>query len=228
MTQVCSLPSSTASASKVSEEKRLPKGIHIVGADRELAPRVEKVSHGEDTAIPWGYIFIHHLAAEKFVRIINTQSFEGSFHPKCFIHRTVSYRHKSSGKGIMREERPTISGLVFLQGSTTQLRTFLSVNFPQYHLVRNCMTGLPASIPDSIMRPFMKVMDTEPERITFLRDPFIKFAKKHIRLRVLTGLFQGQEGYVVRVDRDRQLVMNLGGYAVAISNVHNEWFEVAE
>ncbi|MCM1515880.1 MAG: hypothetical protein NC080_05625, partial [Paraprevotella sp.] len=74
----------------------------------------------------------------------------------------------------------------------------------------------------------MTVMESEPERVTFLRDPFIKFAKDHVRLRVLTGLFKGQEGYVVRVKRDRQLVMDLGGYAVAIRNVHNEDFEVAE
>ena len=228
MTQVCSLPSSAAGAGVVCDERRLPKGIHIVGADSESAPRVERISRHESTDAPWGYIFIHHLAAEKFGRILDTHTFDGGFRPRCFIHRTIIYRRKPTGKGVMREEKPSISGLVFLQGTTRQLRAFLSDNFPQYHLVRNCMTGEPASIADSVMRPFMKVMDTEPQRVTFLRDPFIKFAQKHIRLRVLTGLFQGQEGYVVRVDRDRRLVMDLGGYAVAISNVHNEWFEVAE
>lgn len=45
---------------------------------------------------------------------------------------------------------------------------------------------------------------------------------------LLTGPFKGQEGYVVRVNRDRQLVMDLGGYAVAISRVHREDFEVVE
>ncbi len=78
------------------------------------------------------------------------------------------------------------------------------------------------------MKPFMRLMDTEPERVTFLRDPFLKFAKDHVKLRVLTGPFKGQEGYVVRVNRDRQLVMDLGGYAVAISRVHREDFEVVE
>ena len=71
-------------------------------------------------------------------------------------------------------------------------------------------------------------MESEPERITFLRDPFVKFSKDHVKLRVLTGIMAGQEGYVVRILRDRQLVMDLGGYAVAISNVHKEDFEIAE
>lgn len=74
----------------------------------------------------------------------------------------------------------------------------------------------------------MHVMQTEPERVTFLRDPFIKFAQDHVKLRILTGIMAGQEGYVVRILKNRQLVMDFGGYAVAINNVHNEDFEIAE
>ena len=90
------------------------------------------------------------------------------------------------------------------------------------------MTGEPASIRNSVMKPFMKVVESEPERITFLRDPFVKFAKDHVKLRVLSGILAGQEGYVVRILRDRKLVMDFGGNAVAISDVHNEYFEIAE
>lgn len=78
------------------------------------------------------------------------------------------------------------------------------------------------------MRPFMKIMKDEPNRVTFLRDPFIKFANGHVKLRVLTGILAGQEGYIVRILRDRRLVMDFGGNAIAISNVHNEDFEIAE
>lgn len=90
------------------------------------------------------------------------------------------------------------------------------------------MDGTPASIKDSVMRPFMQVMESEPERITFLRDPFVKFAKDHVKLRVLTGIMAGRVGYVVRILKNRQLVMDFGGYAVAINDVHNEDFEIAE
>ena len=78
------------------------------------------------------------------------------------------------------------------------------------------------------MRTFIHIMKEEPERVTFLRDPFVKFAQDHVKLRILTGSLAGQEGYVVRILRNRQLVMNIGGYAVAINNVHNEDFEIAE
>ena len=76
--------------------------------------------------------------------------------------------------------------------------------------------------------PFHENHERGSERVTFLRDPFEKFAKDHVKLRVLTGVLKGQEGYIVRILRDRQLVMEFGGYAVAISNVHREDFEIAE
>ena len=234
MTQVSSLPSSTADANDRYHDKRLPKGIHIVGADDESVSKVggtpkNEEGNNKEKELPWGYIFIQHMSAEKFEDRLETRKLEeGEFKPKCFIHRTTHYKKKPNGKGIMKEDKPTVSGLVFLQGRTEQLRSFLIHNFPQYYLVNDCSTGKPAVIADSKMRPFMKIANEEPERITFLRDPFVKFAKEHVRLRVLTGILAGQEGYVVRILRDRQLVMDFGGNAVAISNVHNEDFEIAE
>ena len=225
MTQVCSLSSSATSVNDVYNNKRLPKGIHIVETGGESVPKVRNISKNE---LPWGYIFIQHMSAMAFEKKLATRMTVGDFKPKCFVHRTIKYRKKTKDKGIVRAEVPTVSGLVFLQGTTRQLKSFLIHNYPQYFLVNDCSTGKPASIPDSIMQPFMAVMENESERVTFLRDPFVKFAKDHVKLRVLTGLFKGLEGYVIRIDRDRQFVMNIGGYAVAFSNVHNEDFEIAE
>ena len=228
MTQVCSLPSSTADVNDKYHDKRLPKGIHVVWTDKKSAQKVEGISSSEETETPWGYLFIQHFAAEKLEKRLEEERLSDGSVPKCFIHRTVCYKRKPNGKGVMKEEKPSVSGLVFLQGKTEYLKVFLQKNFPQYHLVNNCMTGKPASIKDSVMRPFMKVVESEPERVTFLRDPFVKFARDHVKLRVLTGILAGQEGYVIRILRDRQLVMDFGGNAIAISNVHNEDFEIAE
>ena len=228
MTQDSSLSSSAADVNDMCNDKRLPKGIHIVEADKKSASKVEGMSISEESEAPWGYLFIQHFAAGKFDKILEKGNFIGDFVPKCFIHRTIDYKRKANGKGIIKKEKPSVSGLVFLQGEVKDLKIFLQNNFPQYHLVNNCMTGEPASIKNSVMKPFMRVMESEPERVTFLRDPFVKFAKDHVKLRVLTGILAGQEGYVVRILKNRQLVMDLGGYAVAISNVHKEDFEIAE
>ncbi len=179
--------------------------------------------------MPWGYLFIHNKTAEAFEKemcVYNERNSHSAI--PCFIHRSFKYRQKNENGGVKKELKPTISGLVFLQGRTRNLQDFLKEYYPQYHLVNDRSKHQPASIADRVMKPFMTVLKDNPERVTFLRDPFEKFAKDHVKLRVLTGIFVGCEGYIVRIDRDRQLVFNFGGYAVAIRGVHKEDFEVIE
>lgn len=153
MTQVCSLLSSTADVNDKDNNKRLPKGINIVGTDGKSGPRVEGMPASEKEDTPWGYLFIQHFAAESFDRKLEVLRQSEGFVPRCFIHRSVTYKRRPNGKGVMKEEKPSVSGLVFLQGETRDLQTFLQNYFPQYHLVNNCATGRPASIPHSIMTP---------------------------------------------------------------------------
>lgn len=222
------------------QNKRLPNGIHITESDWKSGPGIEGMPVSEDenssikrTAaendIPWGYILIHNKQVEPFRKQVDAYNLS---HPedghKCFVHYSYKYKQKEHGRGFIKKQMPTINGLVFLQGISSDLQTFLRNNYPQYHLINNCSTGKPAIIENRVMQPFMQAVNTHPENVTFLRDPFEKFAKDHIKLRVLTGIFKGLEGYIVRIDRDRQLVMEFGGYAVAIRGVHREDFEVVE
>lgn len=71
----------------------------------------------------------------------------------------------------------------------------------------------------------MRVAETEPERLRFLLRPFVYYSKNRTLLRIVTGEYAGLEGYVIRIARDRKLVMDVGGMAVALSGVHAERFE---
>jgi len=235
MTQDCLDSLSTAGVSQ-----RLPKGIRIIGAEKLSAPKVEGISRRERIFVypdpsqqpsSWSYLFLQHMAARSFQRWLEDYNADGSHERQpFFVHQSFrySYKNKETQRGVKKELCPSVSGLVFLQGTVSRLRHFLSDYFPHYHLVNDCSLGSPASIPDEVMRPFMNVMTSHPDQVTFLRDPFVKFAKDHVLLRVLTGPFTGYEGYIVRIDRDRQLVFDLGGYAVALRGVHQEDFEVVE
>ena len=181
MTQVCSLPSSTADVNDTYHNKRLPKGIHVIRSDEKSARKVEAISHSDHTeALPWGYLFIQHYAAEKFEKTLRTAQFEGDFIPRCFIHRTVSFKNKPNGKGVVKVERPSVSGLVFLQGHTTDLRNFLQKYYPQYHLVNNCMNGQPASIKDSIMQPRARNLSARPLHQVCTRPRKVARLNRHI------------------------------------------------
>ena len=78
------------------------------------------------------------------------------------------------------------------------------------------------------MQPFMRIVETSPERIRFLLHPYHYYARNRILLRITTGEMAGLEGYIIRIDRDRRLVMDIGGMSVAISGVHAEHFEEVE
>jgi hypothetical protein len=209
---------------------RIPNGIHITEPVIHTGSVVEKCADVNGVvekdkpkkALSWCYLFIHHSKVAAFAEKLSKDKVNH------FIHKTVEYQRRKQSRGIQAIEKPTVNGLVFLQGTPRTLQTYLNENFENRYLVKNCSTRLPAVIPDSVMQPFMRVMETSPERIRFLLHPFQYYAGGNIKLRITSGFLAGLEGYVIRIDRDRRLVMDVGGMSVAISGVHCETFEVVK
>lgn len=188
--------------------------------------------------VPWSYLFIRKRDAEYFSLKAET---EGGF--RTFIHRTIvtdasgkSEKGKPNGSAQDRdgttatatEGRPTISGLIFIQGKTKVIRKYLWERFPQYHLVNDCSTRKAAVIPDSVMQPFMRIANTDPSRIRFLVNPLTHYAEGNTLVEIMTGPLAGLQGYIIRIDRDRKLVIGVGDMTVAIGGVHKENFEKVE
>lgn len=187
--------------------------------------------------VPWSYLFIRKRDAEYFSLKAET---EGGF--RTFIHRTIvtdasgkSEKGKPNGSAQDREAsngttegRPTISGLIFIQGKTKVVKKYLWERFPQYHLVNDCSTRKAAVIPDSVMQPFMRIANTDPSRIRFLVNPLTHYAEGNTLVEIMTGPLAGLQGYIIRIDRDRKLVIGVGDMTVAIGGVHKENFEKVE
>lgn len=186
---------------------------------------------------PWSYLFIRNRDAENFSLKAET---EGGF--KTFVHRTIitdapgkPTKGKPNGSAQDREAsngttegRPTISGLIFIQGKTKVIRRYLWERFPQYHLVNDCSTRKAAVIPDSVMQPFMRIAGTDPSRIRFLVNPLTHYAEGNTLVEIMTGPLAGLQGYIIRIDRDRKLVIGVGDMTVAIGGIHKENFEKVE
>lgn len=186
---------------------------------------------------PWSYLFIRNRDAENFSLKAET---EGGF--RTFIHRTIitdesgkPTKGKPNGSAQDREAsngttegRPTISGLIFIQGKTKVIKKYLWERFPQYHLVNDCSTRKAAVIPDSVMQPFMRIAGTDPSRIRFLVNPLTHYAEGNTLVEIMTGPLAGLQGYIIRIDRDRKLVIGVGYMTVAIGGVHKENFEKVE
>lgn len=198
----------------------------------------EAIHHQSQAPAPWSYLFIRKRDAEYFSLKAET---EGGF--RTFIHRTIvtdasgkSTKGKPNGSAQDRdgttatvtEGRPTISGLIFIQGKTKVIRKYLWERFPQYHLVNDCSTRKAAVIPDSVMQPFMRIANTDPSRIRFLVNPLTHYAEGNTLVEIMTGPLAGLQGYIIRIDRDRKLVIGVGDMTVAIGGVHKENFEKVE
>ena len=198
---------------------------------------MESTRDRSQAPVPWSYLFIRKRDAEYFSLKAET---EGGF--RTFIHRTIitdesgkSAKGKPNGSAQDREAsngttegRPTISGLIFIQGKTKVIRKYLWERFPQYHLVNDCSTRKAAVIPDSVMQPFMRIANTDPSRIRFLVNPLTHYAEGNTLVEIMTGPLAGLQGYIIRIDRDRKLVIGVGDMTVAIGGVHKENFEKVE
>lgn len=141
---------------------------------------------------------------------------------------TTSDNPEIKPTGKPAEGRPTISGLIFIQGKTKVIKKYLWERFPQYHLVNDCSTRKAAVIPDSVMQPFMRIANTDPSRIRFLVNPLTHYAEGNTLVEIMTGPLAGLQGYIIRIDRDRKLVIGVGDMTVAIGGVHKENFEKVE
>lgn len=200
---------------------------------------MEPTRNRSQAPVPWSYLFIRKRDAEYFSLKAET---EGGF--RTFIHRTIitdasgkSEKGKPNGSAQDREAsngatategRPTISGLIFIQGKTKVIKKYLWERFPQYHLVNDCSTRKAAVIPDSVMQPFMRIAGTDPSRIRFLVNPLTHYAEGNTLVEIMTGPLAGLQGYIIRIDRDRKLVIGVGDMTVAIGGVHKENFEKVE
>ena len=171
----------------------------------------------------WCYMFIHNKEAAKFSEYAAS---EAGF--KTFVHRTLNYKKPTEKYGDVEGGRPTISGLLFIQGNDKRIKNYLRTYFPQYHVVNDCSTRRTAVIPDMVMQAFMKVSSADPTKIRFMLNPLNHYAKGNTLVRVMTGPMAGLEGYIIRIDRDRRLVMGVGDMTVAIGGVHKEQFEAVE
>lgn len=210
-------PDGTNSLSTADENPVSPKGIHVTEPDTPTGSEIKKYPK---VSVPtWSYLFLHNSKVKSVEHQLQVDNMP------YFVHKTIRYYKKKDKHGVQHRETPTVSGLIFLQGDPKALQTYLTEHFISIHLCKNCSTGKVAQIPDAQMRPFMRINATEPERIRFLLKPFHYYARNRILLRITTGELAGLEGYIIRIDRDRRLVMDVGGMSVAISGVHAQHFE---
>ena len=143
----CTDSRSTADETKsfqTTENNEFPEGTHVSEPDKSTGPVVEKRSKANAQKVQWCYLFVHHRKVKSFEEQLEK---DGIIY---FVHKTIKYvpRHRNKG-GVREVEIPSVSGLIFLQGTPKKLQAYLDEKLQPYRLCKNCSTGKVATIPCS-------------------------------------------------------------------------------
>ena len=137
----------------------------------------------------------------------------------------MHYIEKLNSEGTMMEQQKvvSISNLLFVN-TDMDIMQFTQQTNGLLAPMKDTMTNKPAVVKDEEMERFIQFQKLQPANVLLLKDPYAKFLGK-TKVRVKAGLFEGIEGRVVRILRDRRLVISLGNMAVAISGIHPSLLE---
>ena len=200
-----------SSGAQSKAECKFDNGIEVISAPEE------KVCAYAEEREPWSYMFIHHRKVDMVSRILEKKNYT------VFVHRSVVEKREENL--LQRSERQTIPGLLFVQGDGEEIQKFLKEAFIGLYLVKDCSRGEIATIPDSVMQPFMQISRVSPTRIRFMPHAFDHYSKGNTLIRITSGVLSGLEGYRIRISRDKCLVTTIGGMTIAIGGIHQESFE---
>ncbi len=126
-------------------------------------------------------------------------------------------------------EVPAIHNLIFIRSTRLFLDEYQARRdgVPMYYMF-DSVTKQPVVVRDSDMDAFIRVTQLCNKNLLYLKDNIEKF-NSNPKVRVMDGQFAGAEGYVVRIRRDRKVVLVLDGIiAVAISGIHHSLLQIIE
>lgn len=185
----------------------------------ENEPEKKMCSEGRKEELSWCYCFVYYAQIKIIEEKLNCRF-------KTYIHRSICYQREKHG--VSKTEKPTIPGLIFIQGKSTEIEVYLKNNIPGVYLSKDCMTHRPAVVSDQAMQSFMRISEIDPSRIRFMPHSFDYYSSGHVLVKVTSGVLTGMEGYHVRISRNKCFITTLGGVTLAISGLTKETFENVE
>ena len=130
-------------------------------------------------------------------------------------------REVSKEQYKQRIEEVAIHNLVFVKSTTEILDEFIRKSKHPITYLKNLSTGTTAIISEKEMQNFILITKSKIEGLRFLDENIDRFCTGDKKVRVTGGMFDGLEGYVIRIRRDRKLVIRIEGItAVAVAGIH--------
>lgn len=149
---------------------------------------------------------------------------------ECFVPIKETLVVKCDGTK-KRKMSPAIHNLIFVHTTKETIKTVKQgVNFLQFHTRPINGKNVPIIVPDHQMEQFIAITKAGNDDITYLRPDEVNIAKG-TKVRVHGGVFDGTEGYFVKIQgkRNRRVVMLIEGItAVALTEISTDFIEVLD
>lgn len=141
-----------------------------------------------------------------------------SLHIENFLPMT--HRIVIRGERKIKELVPAIHNLIFVYITATELKSYKATTSLPIRYIMNRETREPIVIPERQMKNFIAVAGNISEQIVYL-EPNLSNFKKGDKVKIIGGVFEGAEGYFMRIKGDRRVVVCISGIAaVATAFIH--------
>ena len=141
-----------------------------------------------------------------------------SLHIENFL--PMKYRIITRGDRKVKELIPAIHNLIFVNISSVALKEYKATTILPIRYIMNRETREPIVIPETQMKNFIAVAGNITEQIVYL-EPNLSNFNKGDKVKIIGGVFEGAEGYFMRIKGDRRVVVCINGIAaVATAFVH--------
>ena len=125
---------------------------------------------------------------------------------------------------------PAVSNLCFVHASREEIEDLRArmAEILQFHFIWDRATSSPVVVPDKAMEDFIKVSSAVDDDIIYLSDvsPLLRSGQ---RVRVKDGPFAGVEGKVIRIRKEKRVMVELPDMlAIATTYIRSECLEVLD
>lgn len=126
---------------------------------------------------------------------------------------------------------PAISGLIFVKGTLDELKDYFLKSKHQLFLRKSTFSRKQdyLTVKDEAMKSFMRLMERAQEKVNFYNPSDINLQKGD-KIIVRGGIFDGVEGYIIRIagKRNKQLVVSIPEVTIAAVTLTPEMLELKE
>ena len=144
---------------------------------------------------------------------------------KAFWRRTSAIIESLEDKGIEYYSQSIMPSYLFMHTDRQTIKHMQGNCYGKYYVYADRKSREPSVVPDKEIEVFRIVTSSGTTGLEFLDDNPEKYQKGD-KVRVTDGPFKGAEGYIIRIKKDRRLVVTISGIAaIATSYIPPELLE---